>query len=382
MSSKLKRPHKPKSHSSPSSSNSLIIEPPKNLFPSREEFLRLLAVVAIASAVAFSCNFLVAFFSSGSKPFCDSNLDSMDSIPDICEPCPSNGECYQGKLKCARGYRRHGKLCVEDGDINETAKKLSDLIENRLCEAYAQFLCHGTGEIWVPQDDIWNDLGGRELMEDFGSDDSIYIYAKQRTMETTGKIMEMRTNSNGTKELKCPDLLAESYKPFTCRIRQWVLEHAFILVPVCLVLVGCAILAWKVHQKHNFSARVEELYCQVCDRLEENALTSKKVNGGCEPWVVASRLRDHLLLPKERKDPLLWKKVEELVQEDSRVDRYPKLVKGESKVVWEWQVEGSLSSSRKKIKGSGNTLKPDDGMNVKSGQVDWTLKAEPEALAF
>ena len=29
--------------------------------------------------------------------------------------------------------------------------------------------------------------------------------------------------------------------------------------------------------------------------------------------------------------------VEELVQEDSRVDRYPKLVKGESKVVWEWQ---------------------------------------------
>lgn len=29
--------------------------------------------------------------------------------------------------------------------------------------------------------------------------------------------------------------------------------------------------------------------------------------------------------------------MEELVQQDSRVDRYPKLVKGESKVVWEWQ---------------------------------------------
>jgi hypothetical protein len=38
-------------------------------------------------------------------------------------------------------------------------------------------------------------------------------------------------------------------------------------------------------------------------------LTSKSVNGECEPWVVASRLRDHLLLPRERKDPLLWKKV-------------------------------------------------------------------------
>lgn len=33
----------------------------------------------------------------------------------------------------------------------------------------------------------------------------------------------------------------------------------------------------------------------------------------------------------------LCEQVEELVQEDSRVDRYPKLVKGEPKVVWEWQ---------------------------------------------
>lgn len=33
----------------------------------------------------------------------------------------------------------------------------------------------------------------------------------------------------------------------------------------------------------------------------------------------------------------LCEQVEELVQEDSRVDCYPKLVKGESKVVWEWQ---------------------------------------------
>jgi len=34
---------------------------------------------------------------------------------------------------------------------------------------------------------------------------------------------------------------------------------------------------------------------------------------------------------------LLGSQVEDLVQEDSRIDCYPKLVKGESKVVWEWQ---------------------------------------------
>lgn len=38
-------------------------------------------------------------------------------------------------------------------------------------------------------------------------------------------------------------------------------------------------------------------------------LTSNSINGEREPWVVASRLRDHLILPRERKDPVLWKKV-------------------------------------------------------------------------
>lgn len=43
---------------------------------------------------------------------------------EYCEPCPTNGVCYDGKLKCGHGYRKQGKLCVEDGDINKAAKKL------------------------------------------------------------------------------------------------------------------------------------------------------------------------------------------------------------------------------------------------------------------
>ena len=48
----------------------------------------------------------------------------MSIFTDSCEPCPSNGECYDGKLECVHGYKKHGKLCLEDGDINATAKKL------------------------------------------------------------------------------------------------------------------------------------------------------------------------------------------------------------------------------------------------------------------
>ncbi|KAI5439582.1 hypothetical protein KIW84_025101 [Lathyrus oleraceus] len=140
-------------------------------------------------------------------------------------------------------------------------------------------------------------------------------------------------------------------------------------------LVGCSILFWNVRRKLRVSRRVEELYSKVCEILEENALTSKSVNGECEPWVVASRLRDHLLLPRERKDPLLWKKVEELVQEDSRVDRYPKLVKGESKVVWEWQVEGSLSASKLLTKRDVSKTKVNGNIDL-SCQPRPTMKAE------
>ncbi|XP_021288248.1 uncharacterized protein LOC110419483 isoform X2 [Herrania umbratica] len=364
------KPNSPSKSSTSKSSLNSILEPPRSLFPSKGEFLRLIAALAIASSVALSCNFFATFFTSTSKSFCDSNLDSIDSLSDSCEPCPSNGECYEGKLECIHGYRRHGKLCVEDRDINETAKKFSKWIEVRLCEAYAQSLCYGTGTVWAREHDIWNDLDGHELMQNFGPDNATYLSAKQRVMEMIVKLLETRINTHGIQEVKCPDSLAEYFKPFTCRIRQLISNHALIIVPVCAGLLGFAMLFWKVHQKRCLSARIEELYHQVCDILEEKTLRSKSVNGGGESWVVASWLRDHLLFPRERKDPQLWKKVEELVQEDSRVDRYPKLIKGESKVVWEWQVEGSLSSSRMRKKGEGVTSKPDGGINTNSNQSD------------
>nr|KJB21041.1 hypothetical protein B456_003G180000 [Gossypium raimondii] len=299
-----------------------------------------------------------------------------------CEPCPSNGECYEGNLECIYGYRRHGKLCIEDRDIDETAKKLSESVEAGLCEAYAQVLCYGTGTVWVRENDIWNDLDRHNLMQNVGSDHTTYVYMKRRAMETIAKLLETRTNLHGLQEFKCPDALAEHYKPLTCRFRELVSKHSLIIMSICAGLIGCAVLFLKVRQRMYISARAEELYNQVCEMLEENALRSKNVDGEGESWVVASWLRDHLLLPRERKDPQLWKKVEELVQDDSRVDRYPKLVKGESKVVWEWQVEGSLSSSGRRKKGEGIELKSNESINTNINQSSRTLKTEPKALIF
>lgn len=124
------------------------------------------------------------------------------------------------------------------------------------------------------------------------------------------------------------------------------------------------------------SVRAEQIYNEACDVLEEKAVNARSMTGKHEPWVVASLLRDHLLSPKERKDPMLWKKVEQLVQEDSRLERYPKMVKGESKVVWEWQVEGSLSSSGKRKKAQESRLERGERANLSPQQRSWLLKSE------
>ncbi|KAB2018313.1 hypothetical protein ERO13_D08G202425v2 [Gossypium hirsutum] len=75
-----KRPKSKHNSYSKNSSLNSILEPPQSLFPLKGEFLRLITVLAIASAVALSCNYFLTFFTSTSKPFCDSNLDPIDSF--------------------------------------------------------------------------------------------------------------------------------------------------------------------------------------------------------------------------------------------------------------------------------------------------------------
>ncbi|XP_016510572.1 uncharacterized protein LOC107827871 [Nicotiana tabacum] len=370
--------YKTPSSSRPSASSiDIPLEPSSNFFPSsKSEFSRLLAVVFVASAVAFACNYVFTFLNHQPKPFCDSNPDFDESLSDLCEPCPLNGVCHEGKLECAHGYRRLGNLCVEDSNINEAAKKLSKSVEGLLCEEYAQFSCTGAGNIWVQSNQLWEKVNKSKIMDEYGLNKAVYAHAMQRAMEDLGKVLERRLNDQGMEELKCPALLVQHYTPVSCRIQQWLFEHALLLVPACALLLGSIFMLLKLRWRYYLSVRAEQIYNEACDVLEEKAVSARSMTGKYEPWVVASLLRDHLLSPKERKDPMLWKKVEQLVQEDSRLERYPKMVKGESKVVWEWQVEGSLSSSGKRKKAQESRLVRDEHANLSPQQRNWLLKVE------
>ncbi|XP_021853051.2 uncharacterized protein [Spinacia oleracea] len=350
-------PNQSQNHSSSSTLTSLLaeVEPPPNLLPSKSDFLNLIAIVIIAAVVAVLCNSISRFVNRPPILFCDSDVVESDvSLLDSCEPCPINGRCYKGQLECIQGFRKYGKLCIEDGDIYEAAKKLSGWAKDHLCEAHAQYMCDGTGAVWVSEEDLMNMLDKDGGFQGSTVDVDIkYLYSKEKAMEDINGFMDTRTIGNGDKEVKCPDELAESYKTMTCRARQWVAKNLLLLIAVFALLAGCTLLLLRIRRRWYLTKRAEHLYHQVCDTLEDNALMSRSM-GDREAWLVASRLRDHILTPKERRDPLLWKMVEGLVESDSRLDRYPKLVKGESKVVWEWQVEGSLSSSRRKKAEFGN----------------------------
>ncbi|CAI9095480.1 OLC1v1031442C1 [Oldenlandia corymbosa var. corymbosa] len=337
------------------------------------EILRFVAVLSIAAFVAIFCNYVVTFFNQQPPPFCDSDLAFDESFSDSCEPCPSNGICKEGKFECADGYRKQGKLCVEDRDINRAAEKLSEFAEAHVCEGYSQYLCSGAGTIWVGKDDLSTFLDNHHMMEAHGLDESAYALSKFRAIETVDKLMEKRVNAGGFEEFKCPDLIVKRYKSLSCSVRNCISEHFVVLLPVCALLVGSIMVLSKALKRHRLSVRAEEIYNKVCDVLEEKAAISRRIDGDGEPWVVASWLRDYLLSPKERRDPLLWRRVEDLVQEDSRLDRYPKMVKGEARIVWEWQVEGTLSSSGKK-KRQENELKSNRLKNQTPGEQSWEFK--------
>ena len=67
------------------SSHSLVnisaIEPPPNFFPSKQECLKLIVVLAIASTIAWTCNlFFNSVINPQTKPFCDTNLEFLDQF--------------------------------------------------------------------------------------------------------------------------------------------------------------------------------------------------------------------------------------------------------------------------------------------------------------
>ncbi|KAL6589654.1 hypothetical protein ACP70R_050277 [Stipagrostis hirtigluma subsp. patula] len=239
-------------------------------------------------AIAAAASTVCSLLNRRPRPFCDSG--DYDHY-DSCEPCPPNGRCQDGELECVQGFKRYGKACIEDGLLSHTANKILRFQEHDISSIVDELLSKNSAGL---------------------NEDGIKL-VRIRVLESVQAFFETTLTFNKAALL-------------------WAL--------------------WSIHQRRVVSNRAEQIYEQVCEILEDNAINAKIGNSECDPWVVASWLRDHLLVPRERKNIFLWKKVEELILEDSRIDQYPKVIKGESKVVYEWQASGSLSAKIKKVPGA------------------------------
>ncbi|KAM0854381.1 hypothetical protein ACQ4PT_050461 [Festuca glaucescens] len=271
---------------------------------------------------------------------------------DSCEPCPENGRCVDGKLECVRGFKKYGNRCVEDGLLTRTANKIAELLQRRVCDEHAQALCGQPGKISFKQLDISN------MADELLSNDPAHLTAdgiqvvKDRVLQSAHGFFETTSTDDEAEAFKCPDLVAELHRPLDCQVRQWIARNVVFVATFSILFAALLRILWSVYKRQALSKRAEKIYEQVCEILEETAINAKIGNSECEPWVVTSWLRDHLLVTRERRNALLWKKVEELILEDSRIDQYPKVIKGESKVVLEWQASGSLSGKIKNMQGA------------------------------
>ncbi|CAO2193833.1 unnamed protein product [Urochloa humidicola] len=308
-------------------------EPPPGIFPAREDLLRLLAVLTIAAAVAAACSRL----NRRPEPFCDSLQAPDDYADDSCQPCPKNGRCVDGQLECVQGFKRYGTSCIEDGLLSQTATKISELLQLKICDEHARALCGHHAKILFHKHDV-SDMVDELLSKNRAglTQDGIEL-VKARVLDNAQGFFETVFTSNKAGAFKCPELVAERHMPLTCQVRQWISTNIIFVTTICILVAALLWILWTIYWRRALSNRAEQIYEQVCEILEDNAVNAKIGNTNCEPWVVASWLRDHVLVPRERKNAVLWKKVEELILEDSRIDQYPKVIKGESKVVYEWQ---------------------------------------------
>ncbi|KAK8926104.1 hypothetical protein KSP39_PZI018936 [Platanthera zijinensis] len=102
-------------------------------------------------------------------------------------------------------------------------------VEDDVCGSYAQVLCTGAGKIWFEEGDVMKIMDEHKAREDVRFEDDTFMLAIHKALETMEVSLETKENSHGSKEYKCPELLAELHRPLDCCIRQWLYRHSLLV---------------------------------------------------------------------------------------------------------------------------------------------------------
>jgi hypothetical protein len=87
--------------------------------------------------------------------------------------------------------------------------------------------------------------------------------AKIKVLDSARAFFEKTFSSDGVEEFKCPDLVAELYRPLTCQIRQWISRNIMSVTAFGVLFSALLWILWTIYKRQALSKRAEQIYAQV-----------------------------------------------------------------------------------------------------------------------
>ncbi|GJD09379.1 hypothetical protein Gasu2_36360 [Galdieria sulphuraria] len=267
-------------------------------------------------------------------PFCDSN---NSKVLEDCRPCPSHGTCSAGELTCDHGFIESAGKCVEDKTFSVVTKDTKNRIEAILRKRAGMSLC-GTGEVQKEMDSAQL---RKAVLLSFGTKLPLEEIRFNRAF--TEAFYTIVNDSVSSDEFECREegerIWCQALHPslsLSCRLRFFVLQEWWKLLITMSILIGISRLYFWFRLRRWIDKQVktvtEEVYRQLTASSQLTSPLSERKK------VVVTRLRDDLLHDQSllKWKDVIWRKVVERVDSDSRVQKRREIVNDLPQLVWEW----------------------------------------------
>lgn len=324
----------------------------------------------------------------------DEFIEFWKEVLPPCTPCPDNAECYRGfELECNEGFVAeahplsfNGFLplppkCVYDTRIVSVAQQILDYLrlQNSYAECgspesettgfdaqvkteftYDELYDYGRKNVHAFDDKVW-----AQAMKAVGEQEDIivrFVCAEEGNEELLlTQIGSIRVSESqratrlveGEPEVYYEDVVVaqETYKSisdayFTLRckcdkfVRGWLAQNQFYILGF-LIAASAAIVGKEwYNQRKREEQLVSELAKQVQDMMMNQAREHDADQTGLQNsrFLPVPQLRDELLADTatSKRKAALWKKVADVVEQNTNVDSQTKEFRGEVTRVWEW----------------------------------------------
>ncbi|GJQ09573.1 hypothetical protein GpartN1_g1364.t1 [Galdieria partita] len=292
---------------------------------------KLLSITILAVGIFFA----FTYYSPNSQlPFCDSN---DLKVADDCRPCPTHGTCSAGELICDQGFIEFGGKCVEDKKFSVVAKDIKNRLEHILRKRAGMVLC-GTATV---QKEMDNAQLYKEILLSFGNklplDETRFVRAFTEAfysiVNDSGSLDKFECRQEG-EILWCQAL--QPILPLSCRLKFFVLQEWWKILLTASLIIGVSRLyfwfRWRRWIEKQSKTITEEVYRQLTESSQLTSPVREKKK------VVVTRLRDDLLHDQSllKWKDVIWRKVVERINNDSRVLKRREIVNDLPQLVWEW----------------------------------------------